>query len=342
MDRAIRPALPRRGVGWDRDERLAGRADESGRLGAAGRAGRATASAGRAAVRRRPGPPLDRVPAAPAPRRLPGRFRPDRPQGGAPPARHRAQPTRVRPSDGRRGVGGGAGPARGLGPRPAQQRLLGGGVRRPDRRRGVVLAVRGAPPVGHHDRARRRGLPGAGVPRRQPGARCSYAGRPVVRPLAPEEDLARALLDALGPAGTWPRRSSPTRRPPTFTRRPARGAHVPIEPRRIAGARLGPTGRALLDQLVALYLARLPPTSWPPGRRLGWTCASCTSPGRGRPDAGSAALLPGAGPDLLIEYDNTTDDGNHAHTVLRRPASDFGDDILSRHRAENPHSAAPR
>src|SRR6266567_6095156 len=29
----------------------------------------------------------------------------------------------------------------------------------------------------------------------------SYAGRPVSRPLAPEEDMARALLDALGPAG---------------------------------------------------------------------------------------------------------------------------------------------
>jgi len=30
-------------------------------------------------------------------------------------------------------------------------------------------------------------------------ARVSYAGRPVVRPLAPEEDLARELLDAAGP-----------------------------------------------------------------------------------------------------------------------------------------------
>ncbi len=29
----------------------------------------------------------------------------------------------------------------------------------------------------------------------------SYAGRPVSRPLGPEEDLARALLDAMGPAG---------------------------------------------------------------------------------------------------------------------------------------------
>jgi hypothetical protein len=36
------------------------------------------------------------------------------------------------------------------------------------------------------------------------------------------------------------------------------------------------------------------------------------------------------GDDLLIEYD-TTADGNHAHTVLRRPRSDFGDDVLAAH-----------
>ncbi len=48
-------------------------------------------------------------------------------------------------------------------------------------------------------------------------------------------------------------------------------------------------------------------------------------------------LTPGArhyyrvqGEDLLIEYD-TTDDGNHAHTVLRRPRGDFGDDVLAAH-----------
>src|SRR5712691_8468098 len=51
-------------------------------------------------------------------------------------------------------------------------------------------------------------------------------------------------------------------------------------------------------------------------------------------------LTPGArhyyrvqGDDLLIEYD-TTDDGNHAHTVLRRPRSDFGDDVLAAHYAQ--------
>lgn len=44
------------------------------------------------------------------------------------------------------------------------------------------------------------------------------------------------------------------------------------------------------------------------------------------------------GDDLLIEYDNTTDDGNHAHTVLRRPDSDFGQDVLAAHHT----AAAPR
>jgi len=38
------------------------------------------------------------------------------------------------------------------------------------------------------------------------------------------------------------------------------------------------------------------------------------------------------GDDLLIEYD-TTDDGNHAHTVLRRPRGDFGGDVLAAHYA---------
>ena len=37
------------------------------------------------------------------------------------------------------------------------------------------------------------------------------------------------------------------------------------------------------------------------------------------------------GDDLLIEYDNTTENGNHQHTVLRRPRSDFGDDVLAAH-----------
>ena len=34
---------------------------------------------------------------------------------------------------------------------------------------------------------------------------------------------------------------------------------------------------------------------------------------------------------VLIEYDDTTENGNHQHTVLRRPRSDFGADVLGAH-----------
>jgi Protein of unknown function (DUF3500) len=37
------------------------------------------------------------------------------------------------------------------------------------------------------------------------------------------------------------------------------------------------------------------------------------------------------GPTLLIEHDNTQDNGNHIHSVWRNPAGDFGDDVLAEH-----------
>nr|WP_308194759.1 DUF3500 domain-containing protein [Micromonospora sp. R77] len=94
--------------------------------------------------------------------------------------------------------------------------------------------------------------------------------------------------------------------------------------------RLTPTGRALLDRLVALYLDRLPPelaareASRLDGGELHFAWAGPTSPGRQH-------YYRVQGDDLLIEYDNTTDDGNHAHTVLRHPATDFGPDPLTTH-----------
>ncbi len=157
----------------------------------------------------------------------------------------------------------------------------------------------------------------------------SYAGRPVSRPLAPEEDLGRALLDALGTAGrsaavvadqapydirsaTWPR------------------AQPVLEPRGVAASALGSTARAVLDQLVALYLDRL---TAPLAARAAVRVAAGELH-----FAWEGPLTPGTrhyyrvqGDDLLIEYDTTTDDGNHAHTVLRRPSGDFGDDILAAH-----------
>jgi Protein of unknown function (DUF3500) len=166
-------------------------------------------------------------------------------------------------------------------------------------------------------------------------ARVDYAGRPVVRPLAPEEDLARELLDAMGPAGRG--QAIVSESAPADIRTSVRPrAQVPIEPLGIAGARLDPAARAMLDQLVALYLSRLPTElAAREADRLDVRELHFAWEGPTRP--GQRHYYRVQGPDLLVEYDNTTDDGNHAHTVLRRPASDFGDDILSRHHAESEH-----
>jgi len=156
----------------------------------------------------------------------------------------------------------------------------------------------------------------------------SYAGRPVSRPLGPEEDLARALLDAMGPAGRAAAVVA-SRAPADIRTGTSPAAREGIAPLGVARGRLGPTARAVLGELVALYLGRLP--------------AELAARQAARLEtaelhfAWEGPVLPGTrhyyrvqGDDLLIEYD-TTDEGNHAHTVLRRPRSDFGADILAAH-----------
>jgi hypothetical protein len=106
-----------------------------------------------------------------------------------------------------------------------------------------------------------------------------------------------------------------------------------IEPLGVPASRLGSAPRALLQRIVALYLDRMP-------EDLAEREAMRVLPGE-LYFAWEGPMTPGArhyyrvqGDDLLIEYDNTSDDGNHQHTVLRRPRSDFGDDVLAAHLAE--------
>jgi hypothetical protein len=156
-------------------------------------------------------------------------------------------------------------------------------------------------------------------------ARVSYAGRTVSRPLAPEEDLARALLDALGPSGrataVVAERAPADIRSGTSPSAPRR-----LEPVGVAASRLGPGPRAMLDALVALYLDRLPAElaaaehARLSAGELYFAWEGPTTPGMGH-------YYRVQGDDLLVEYDNTQNDGNHAHTVLRRPRGDFGGDL---------------
>jgi len=163
-------------------------------------------------------------------------------------------------------------------------------------------------------------------------ARVSYGGHTVSRPLAPEEDIGRALLQELGPAGRSV--AVVASEAPADIRTATRPrAQSELQPLGIPAAGLGLTARALLDELVALYLDRLVPeladreADRIAGGELYFAWEGPAVPG-------TRHYYRVQGDDLLIEYDNTTDDGNHAHTVLRRPQSDFGDDILAAHYGE--------
>jgi Protein of unknown function (DUF3500) len=163
----------------------------------------------------------------------------------------------------------------------------------------------------------------------------SYAGRPVTRPLGPEEDLARALLDALGPAGRRVAVVSDQAPYDIYSGTSARAEQW--EPLGIASSALGPTARALLDQLLALYLDRLP-TELAAREAARISGSELHFAWQGPLTRVTRHYYRVQGDDLLIEYD-TTDDGNHAHTVLRRPSSDFGADILAAHYNSAEHPA---
>lgn len=160
-----------------------------------------------------------------------------------------------------------------------------------------------------------------------------YSGQPVVRPLAIEEDLARALLEAMDTPGRGAAVVA-DRAPSDIRSGPQPHADDRIRPLGVPGHRLAPPARDLLGDLVDLYLARLPEelaareSARLDRRELHFAWEGPTRPGQGH-------YYRVQGPDLLIEYDNTQNRANHAHTVLRRPQADFGGDALAAHLAES-------
>jgi hypothetical protein len=156
----------------------------------------------------------------------------------------------------------------------------------------------------------------------------AYQGQPVVRPLGPEEDLGFALLGALDPDTRAAAVVDPAA-PPDIHSGPRPKAPAQIEPLGVAYPMLPRTAQQAMERLVAVYVDRLVEDLVVPVNldtlHFAWQ-------GAADPDKGGHYYRI-QGPDLLIEYDNTDNEANHAHTVLRRPASDFGGDVLAAHRA---------
>ena len=107
-----------------------------------------------------------------------------------------------------------------------------------------------------------------------------------------------------------------------------------IEPRGVPAAEFDEDQREMLRALLASYLDRAPAGVSPlqsydddaalNAVHFAWA---------GRIAPGEPHYYRVQGPRLLIEWDNTQNNANHAHSVWRDPTSDFGLDVLARHRA---------
>jgi hypothetical protein len=151
-----------------------------------------------------------------------------------------------------------------------------------------------------------------------------YGDIPVVRPLGVEEDLGYEVMRSLDPAMRARVVVAPSA-PPDIVSGP-RGRTSSIEPLGVAVADL-PSGAAdIARELLSVYLDRLLVPVDVDVEALHFAWQGATKPGEG----GHYYRIQGR--DLLVEYDNTDDGANHAHTVVRRPAADFGGDILAAHR----------
>ncbi|MEJ2857029.1 MULTISPECIES: DUF3500 domain-containing protein [unclassified Saccharothrix] len=165
-------------------------------------------------------------------------------------------------------------------------------------------------------------------------ARVTYRGRTVSQPLRLEEELARELLDRMGRTARGLAVVSDQPPPDLYTGNDSTIGD--IEPQGVTPAQLDRASRGLLVGLVRYYLDRLHSDLADEEfdqldlDRLHFAWQGSASRGAGH-------YYRIQGPELLIEYDNTANDANHAHTVWRRRSGDFGDDLLAAHRAAVRH-----
>ena len=106
------------------------------------------------------------------------------------------------------------------------------------------------------------------------------------------------------------------------------------EPKGLAAAEFDAEQREMLRALLGTYLDRAPAGVSPLHRYEDEAALDAVHfAWAGPTDPGEPHYYRLQGPRLLIEWDNTQRKANHAHSVWRDPISDFGLDVLARHRA---------
>ena len=110
-------------------------------------------------------------------------------------------------------------------------------------------------------------------------------------------------------------------------------------PKGLAAASMGSSHREMLDELLRLYVNRLPDdvADEEAAKFAGSALDDIHVLWAGGLNLREPHYYRLHGPSILVEYDNSARDANHVHTVWRDPRGDFADDPLARHRAEHHH-----
>src|SRR5215207_8930557 len=147
-----------------------------------------------------------------------------------------------------------------------------------------------------------------------------------------EEDMARVLVKSLPTALREVAVVSETAYPDILTDK-YRVANVFAPPKGLAYARMDGEHRDLLTRLIRHYVSRtnedLARITWATIERGG--LEPITFAWAGGFERGHGHYYAIKSPSFLIEYDNTQNDANHVHSVLREIAGDWGEDLIASH-----------
>ena len=162
------------------------------------------------------------------------------------------------------------------------------------------------------------------------------------RTLAPEEDLARALVRSLPPEHKRIAIVSATAYPDILTDRyPRANAFAP--PDGLAWSAMSADTRQQVSDLVRYYVTRTnEELSGPYWRKLEAEFEALTFAWAGSEEPGQGHYYTLKAPSWLIEYDNTQNGANHIHSVLRDISGDWGEDLIAAHYAEAHQAALSR
>jgi hypothetical protein len=106
-------------------------------------------------------------------------------------------------------------------------------------------------------------------------------------------------------------------------------------PKGVPGSDLDSGQRDLLRSLLDTYFGRVPEGVSPMAAYDDAALNAVFLAWAGPLEPGAPHYYRLQGPRLLIEWDNTQRNANHAHSVWRNPESDFGLDVLTRHRTDH-------